>query len=183
MAAMMEGRVSRILERYEETLMGLPYPVVLLDAAEEIVNPDDGEVLGVAVPDADGLATAVALALCFMPVRLTGAEVRFIRRVLGMTGQELAAAVEMDSATLSRWEHGKQEVGAWADKAVRMATVLRLQDHAPGSSLRPEDVVTLKLSRRVEGHNPEIKVHRPKQEIVESDVKGWDAMAELEQYA
>jgi DNA-binding transcriptional regulator YiaG len=76
------------------------------------------------------------------PVRLIGAGVRFIRRVLGMTGQELAAAVEMDPATLSRWEHTKQEVGGWADKAIRMAAVLQLQDRAPGSSLHPEEVVT-----------------------------------------
>lgn len=58
--------------------------------------PTPGEVLGVSVPHAEELA---------------GAEVRFIRRVLGMTGQELAAAVEMDPATLSRWEHGKQTDG------------------------------------------------------------------------
>jgi transcriptional regulator with XRE-family HTH domain len=178
---MMKAQTMRVLERYEETLTGLPYPIVLLDAAEEIVDPDDGKVLGVAVPDAEELAAAVALALCFMPARLTGQEVRFMRRVLGMTGQELAAAVEMDAATLSRWEHGKQEVGAWADKAVRMAAVLQLQDRAPGSSLHPEDVVRLRLGRRVEGSNPEITVHRvrPEHELPESDVKGWDAMALL----
>jgi hypothetical protein len=33
---MMKAQTMRILERYEETLMGLPYPIVLLDAAEEI---------------------------------------------------------------------------------------------------------------------------------------------------
>ena len=172
---------TRILDRYEEHLMGLPYPVVLLDAAEEITDQEDGQVLGVAVPDAEELAAAVTLALCFMPVRLTGAEVRFIRRVLGMTGQELAAAVEMDPATLSRWEHGKQGVGGWADKGIRMAAVLRLQDRAPGSSLRPEDVVTLPLSPRPDGINPEIEVRRvrPEHALAELDVKGWDAAAKM----
>ena len=172
---------TRILDRYEEHLMGLPYPVVLLDAAEEITDQEDGQVLGVAVPDAEELAAAVALALCFMPVRLTGAEVRFIRRVLGMTGQELAAAVEMAPATLSRWEHDKQGVGGWADKGIRMAAVLRLQDRAPGSSLRPEDVVTLPLSPRPDGINPEIEVRRvrPEHALAELDVKGWDAAAKM----
>lgn len=42
--------MSRVLERYEEHLMGLPYPVVLFDAAEEITDPDNGAVLGIAVP-------------------------------------------------------------------------------------------------------------------------------------
>src|SRR5271157_990281 len=154
----MESTMTHTLDRYEERLLGLPYPVVLLNAAEEITDPDTGEVLGVAVPHAEELAAAVALALCFQPFRLTGAEVRFIRRVLAMTGQELAGAVEMDPATLSRWEHGKQDVGCWADKAVRMAAVLRLQDRAPGSSLRPEDVVTLHIGPRPTDSYPTIEV-------------------------
>src|SRR6185312_11976411 len=120
--------------------MGLPYPIVLLDAAEEVTHPRTGKVLGIAVPNAEEMAAAVALALCFMPVRLTGAEVRFIRRVLGMTGQELAAAVEMTPETLSRWEHGKRAVGGWADKAIRMAAVLQLQDRALGSHQHPEEI-------------------------------------------
>jgi len=39
--------------------------------------------------------------------------------------------------------YGKQEVGGWADKAIRMAAILRLQDRAPASSLRPEDIVSV----------------------------------------
>jgi transcriptional regulator with XRE-family HTH domain len=169
--------MTHVLDRYEEKLMGLPYPVVLLNAAEEITHPKTGKVLGVAVPDAEELAAAVALALCFMPTRLSGAEVRFIRRVMGMTGQELAAAVEMDAATLSRWEHDKQTVGAWADKAVRMAAVLRLQDRAPASSLRPEDIVGLHFVPRPADSRPTIEVHRvgSEDDAVESEVKGWDA--------
>lgn len=165
------------MDRYEEKLMGLPYPVVLFNAAEEVTHPTTGETLGVAIPDAEEMAAAVALALCFIPTRLTGAEVRFIRRVLDMTGQELAAAVEMNPATFSRWEHGKQEVGGWADKAVRMAAVLRLQDRAPGSSLRPEDVVTLRFSPRDPATNPVIEVRRirPAQDGAVSEAKGWDA--------
>jgi DNA-binding transcriptional regulator YiaG len=173
--------MTHTLDRYEENLLGLPYPIVLLNAAEEITHPKTGETLGIAIPDAEELAAAVALALCFMPVRLTGAEVRFIRRVMGMTGQDLAAAVEMDAATLSRWEHDKQDIGGWADKAFRMAAVLKLQDHAPGSSLRPEDIVPLRLLPRPASTHPIITVHRTHSEHVGSDVEtgGWDAEAKL----
>ena len=173
--------MTHVLDRYEENLTGLPYPVVLLDAAEEVTHPKTGEVIGIAIPNAEELAAAVALALCFMPVRLIGAEIRFIRRVLGMTGQELASAVEMDPATLSRWEHGKQEIGGWADKAIRMAAVLRLQDHAPGSSLHPEEVVTLRFAPRRSGSYPVIEVRRTHSECgdIDSEVKGWDAEAKL----
>jgi transcriptional regulator with XRE-family HTH domain len=171
--------MTRVLKRHEETLMGLPYPVILLDAAEEITHPKTGKVIGIAIPDSEELAAAVALALCFMPVRLLGAEVRFIRRVMGMSGQDLAAAVEMDPATLSRWENAKTEIGAWADKAVRMAAVLRLQDQAPGSSLRPEDIVTLHFAPRTSGSHPVIEVRRSHSACSDaaSEAKGWDAEA------
>jgi|GEM_PF-1384923 len=171
--------MTHTLDRYEERLLGLPYPVVLLNAAEEITDPDTGEVLGVAVPHAEELAAAVALALCFQPFRLTGAEVRFIRRVLGMTGQELATAVEMDPATLSRWEHGKQPVGEWADKALRMAAVLRLQDRAPGFSHNPSDVVSIHPAARPDGLELAVEVRRirPLASEIESDAAGWDALA------
>jgi DNA-binding transcriptional regulator YiaG len=165
------------MDRYEEKLMGLPYPVVLLNAAEEVTHPTTGEALGVAIPDAEEMAAAVAIALCFIPTRLTGAEVRFIRRVMDMTGQELAAALEMDPATLSRWEHEKQDVGGWADKAVRMAAVLRLQDRAPGSSLCPGDVVMLRPCPRDPNIYPAIEVRRvrPSQEGAVCEAIGWDA--------
>jgi transcriptional regulator with XRE-family HTH domain len=134
-------------------------------------------VLGVAVPNAEELAGAVALALCYMPVRLTGAEVRFIRRVLGMTGQELAAALEMDPATLWRWEHGKQDLGGWADKCIRMAAILLLRDRALGFRFQPQDLVTLRLRPRPDGVNPEIEVRRIclQRESVEPEANGWDA--------
>lgn len=176
--------MTRILERYEDRLMGLPYPIMLLDAAEEVTHPRTGRVIGVAIPNAEELAAAVALALCFMPVRLIGAEVRFIRRVLDMTGQEFAAAVEMDPATLSRWENGKQEVGAWADKAVRMAAVLQLQDRAPGSHLQPADIVSLRFLLRVPGSYPHIQVRRMRIENAqETEAKGWDAVATIDKLA
>ena len=169
--------MAHVLHRYEEKLMGLPYPVILLDAAEEITHPKTDKVLGVAVPDAEELAAAVAFALCFMPTRLSGAEVRFIRRVMGMTGQELAAAVGMGPATLSRGEHGKQTVGGWADKAVRMAAVLRLRDRAPGSRLRPEDIVSLQFAPRDADSHPTIEVRRVQSAgfDAEPEVKSWDA--------
>jgi transcriptional regulator with XRE-family HTH domain len=168
--------MNRVIERCEERLLGLPYPVTLLDSAEEIADPDTGEALGVAVPKSEELAAAVALALCFQPFQLTGPEVRFVRRVLNMTGQELAAAIEMDPATLSRWEHGKQSVGEWADKALRMAAVLLLQDNAPGSSLHPADLVGLRIRRRPEGWQPRIEARRVRL-FEDSELGNWDALA------
>jgi hypothetical protein len=147
------------IQRYEETGLGLPYPVVLIDSAEAELDAS-GEVVGVAVPDLEGLAAAVVVARCVNPLQLAGEEVRFIRDVLDMSGRELAQAMELDHATLSRWEHGKQPVGAWAEKQVRHIALLSLLDRVPGLHVNPKDVVGLPVVPRAPGEWPQITMQR-----------------------
>ncbi|MFN9096336.1 MAG: hypothetical protein ACK5WN_18785 [Alphaproteobacteria bacterium] len=127
--------MPRVLPRYEEKSLGLPYPVVLINAAVEHVDAA-GNVLGVSVPDLEGLAAAVAVARAFLPVELTGSEVRFMRKVIGMSAKDFAEALKLDPASLSRWENNKQTLGGWAESQVRLATVGMLAQRKP--SLRPD---------------------------------------------
>lgn len=127
--------MRRVLPRYEERGLGLPYPVVLLNAAVEHSDAA-GNVLGVSVPDLEGLAAAVAVARAFLPVELTGSEVRFMRKVIGMSAKDFAEALKLDPASLSRWENNKQVLGGWAESQVRLATVAILAQRMP--HLRPD---------------------------------------------
>ncbi len=136
----------RTIPRYEETGLGLPYPVILIDAAEEELD-EDGNVVGIHIPEMEGLVAAVAITRCLIPIRLSGAEVRFIRKVIGKNAKQFAEDLEMDPATYSRWENDKQSVGAWADKQVRQAAIILLREKVPHFSLDPKDVVGLRLKR------------------------------------
>jgi transcriptional regulator with XRE-family HTH domain len=127
--------MRRVLPRYEEKGLGLPYPVVLINAAEEHSDAA-GNVLGVSVPDFEGLAAAVAIARAFLPVELTGSEVRFMRKVIGMSAKDFAEALKLDPASLSRWENNKQTLGGWAESQVRLATVAIVAQRIP--SLKPD---------------------------------------------
>lgn len=149
----------RTIERYEETGLGLPYPVVLLDGAQEEIN-HAGERVGVHVPDMEGLVACIALMRALHPQALDGREVRFIRRVLGRSAKDFAEALVLDAATLSRWENNKQAVGGWADKQVRLAAVAVLKDRVPGLSLDTKAVFGLRIQQAPEGHWPQLEVRR-----------------------
>jgi DNA-binding transcriptional regulator YiaG len=166
----------RTLPRHEEDALGLPYPIVLIDGAEEELN-EAGEPVGVSIPDMEELVAAVALARVLDPLQLDGREVRFIRHVIGMQAKDFARALDMSPETFSRWENGKQEVGGWADMGVRMAAIIHLRERAPGLSLDTKDVTGLRIRRRAEGEWPAIEVRRIHHGAGRSDgaSEAWDA--------
>ena len=149
--------MSLTIERYEESGLGLPYPVVLVNVAQED-RDSAGKRVGVSIPNMEELVAVVAISRALHPYKLHGSEVRFIRQALGMTAKEFAAALAMDAATLSRWENGKQDVGGWADKQVRFAAIVGLLERAPGLTCDQKDLFNLRIQHRPDGVWPEIVV-------------------------
>lgn len=167
------------IPHYEESGLGLPYSVVLVNAAQEELD-ENGVRVGVHIPDMEGLAACVAVARALNPQQLDGREVRFIRRVLGMSGKDFAEALEIDAASLSRWENNKQRLGGWADKQVRMAVVIKLRDRLPGLSLDTKAVVDLHLHTAPDGHWPVMELVRvpcvepPCDMLQDDEGQSWD---------
>lgn len=110
----------RVLPVYAEELLGLPYPVMIHGAAIAKVDTETGEILGVAVPDSEGLAAAVAMTRCLLPVQLAAEEIRFMREVVGLRSGEMAAAIDVDPSTYSRYESGAQGVGEVVERMFRI---------------------------------------------------------------
>ncbi|MDT8330216.1 helix-turn-helix domain-containing protein [Roseomonas gilardii] len=149
----------RTIHRYEEDGLGLPYPVVLYNAAQEEVDDETGKVIGISIPNMEGLVAAVAILRAMIPVQLDGAEVRFIRQVIGKSSKQFAEELNLDPATLSRWENNKQTVGEWADGQVRHAAVLLLSERAPSMKVDIKDVWAMHPRKRQAGELwPEIEV-------------------------
>ena len=169
----------RTIPRYEESGLGLPYSVVLVSAAQEELD-EHGVRVGVHVPDMERLAACVAVARALNPQQLDGREVRFIRRVLGMTGKDFAEALEITAETLSRWENNKYRPGGWADKQVRMTAVIKLRDRLSALSLDVKVVPSLHLHTAPHGHWPVMEMVRvpcigpPCDATQKDDVQGWD---------
>ncbi|MBS0986634.1 hypothetical protein [Acetobacter thailandicus] len=167
----------RTLSFYEEDGLGLPYAVTLVDAAEEEIDDKTGEVIGISVPDMEGLAAAVAMARVLSPIGLLSQEVRFLRDVLDMGSAEMAKALSMDASTYSRWENGKQSVGQWADKQIRLVVVTVLQGRFPHFSIDPKTVVLLKpVKARIGQPHPDIRMVRRPAPVEVTQIDEWDTL-------
>ncbi len=60
---------------------------------------------------------------------LTGPEVRFLRKEIGMKSKDMAAALSIEPETYSRWENGKQTIAAPHDKNLRMLYVMNASEN------------------------------------------------------
>lgn len=80
------------------------------------------------IPDMQGLARAAAMARAQSPERLTGKEVRFIRRALDMTQKDFAEAMDLSAEHVSRWENDHRGTGGAGEKLVRHNVCALLSD-------------------------------------------------------
>ena len=59
------------------------------------------------IPKILAVHKAIANGLLEKETQLTGKEIRFLRKEMGLKGRDFADLVSVDNATLSRWENGK----------------------------------------------------------------------------
>jgi len=103
-------------------------PNVVLTGVEVSRCTECGE-WEVELPRLDELTRAVVRAVCEKPERLSGPEVRFLRKAIGWTAENLAAHMKVAAETVSRWETDRKRIGQQADLLLRvMALTLQPVD-------------------------------------------------------
>jgi helix-turn-helix protein len=126
--------------RYEFTLKGrrhLPKPyhfkasglpnVYLLSGVKIERDADYGELVTIdRLPD---LIMAIAFNLARKPERLTGAEIRFLRKRMGATQSDLGTELWVSEQTIANYEKGKTDAGP-ADRALRFLFLGHIADDA-----------------------------------------------------
>jgi YgiT-type zinc finger domain-containing protein len=122
-----EARVERGIYRFRES--GLDN--VVLKGIEIIKCPACGNEEPI-IPNLDGLLRVLAVALVTSRLPLSGAEVRYLRKYLEMSGEQFARILHTDKSTLSKWETGAVNIGSKSDLLIR-AVALNL-----GRGLRDE---------------------------------------------
>jgi len=71
------------------------------------------------IPDVNDLMRALAWYVSTQRFRLTGEDVRFLRKYLKMTGVEFANLLGVDNTTLSKWENHADPIGTANERLIR----------------------------------------------------------------
>jgi putative transcriptional regulator len=74
----------------------------------------------IGIPRMDQLNHLLANLVANRPGRLTGAEIRFLRKHLGWSGADFARFFQTDPAVVSRWETGKQKMDVRGEQLLRV---------------------------------------------------------------
>jgi DNA-binding transcriptional regulator YiaG len=88
------------------------------------IEEDDGEKY-VTIRDIDGLHMAIGKHLVLYRKALSPKEIKFLRKTMDLTQQELAEQLGKTSQSVARWEKGETEIPATAEKLLRVAFLLR----------------------------------------------------------
>jgi putative zinc finger/helix-turn-helix YgiT family protein len=108
----------------------------------------------VEIPRLEGLHRLLASAIVGKRGRLAPSEIRFLRSSTGWTGVAMAQHLGVTPEAVSRWENGKDTIGALADRLVRMVAAAQLGVEAPVDVLTEltDDAAPLALRVRF-GHD------------------------------
>jgi putative zinc finger/helix-turn-helix YgiT family protein len=106
-------QISRGNYRFDE--IGLP--VTLKNV--ELVKCDECGTIEPIIPNMNGLMHAVALAVITQERAMSGEEIRFLRKYLGLSTAQFMKLLHINQSTLSRWENG-ETVGPQSDRLIRL---------------------------------------------------------------
>ena len=136
-------------KREYDATPGLGIPVTLTDA---VLEHEDGSV---EIPHLDMLLASVAVARVLVPVQMVGAELRFLRHVLHLTGTEFATEIDLsDKAVVSRWENDKARPAGYTEKIIRQHILNELSSRAPGIDIGQTTIPRMKIRPRAVSEGP-----------------------------
>lgn len=79
----------------------------------------------VGIPAVEGLHKLLSTMIATKAARLTPAEIRFLRKYLGLSSVDLGRKISVHKTTISRWENGHEPMGEQSEKLLR---VMALRD-------------------------------------------------------
>lgn len=113
-------KIIRLAE-FSAVDLGIPFEVTLLDSVKQVINPKTGEVEKTIIPNVPGLLKCVAMSRILLARKLSGSELKFIRKAFKMPAKTLADKIGVTPEHLSRCESGERVLSAGAEKCLRIS--------------------------------------------------------------
>lgn len=126
-----QNAVSRLHPQrchYRYTESGLSN--VVLQNVEVAYCPKCGNT-DVFIPRMARLQAAIFQAIVVSPVRLTGEQLRYARKHLDLSGEELSGYLHTDKTKISKWERGQDRIGPATDRLFRLLAAALDQELRP----------------------------------------------------
>jgi len=120
-----EAKIERGTYRFKES--GLDN--VVLKGIEIVRCPECGNEDPI-IPNMEGMLRTLAFALIKSKLPLSGPAVRYLRKYVGMTGEQFARMLHTDKTTVSKWETGSAAIGSKSDLLIRSVALLLIKSEA-----------------------------------------------------
>lgn len=167
--------VTRTVPEFRnDALIGIP-GVVIVNAVEETRCEKCGQLAATGFSDLEGLLAAVAVARVMAPHKLSAADVRFLRKVLGWSSKELAEKLEVRNETVSRWENNKEPVGPTSEKLLRLIVAEFVAEKAPAVEVDEKSIASMRIrAARPSGKRHEMRFRPVQLRIARRSERAWE---------
>jgi transcriptional regulator with XRE-family HTH domain len=137
--------IRRLAEFDAKDLIGTPFPVILHDSVDEKYDLDSGEVLSHVIPNVRALIAVVAVMRAAKEQKLSGEEIRFLRKSLGRKAKDFAEDVGISPEQLSRYENNKQPISLIYERFLRAAVCLGHFDEAYRIGIDMKNLLAMRI--------------------------------------
>ena len=86
------------------------------------------------IPRMHKVHRAIAQGIANSPARLTGEQLRFLRKHLELSGDQLGRYLHTDKTKISKWEQGQDRIGPATDRLIRLLAAALDRELRPGVS-------------------------------------------------
>jgi DNA-binding transcriptional regulator YiaG len=114
---------ARVVDQFEAVDLGAPFKVILHKAVTVTFDPKTGNAVKYSIPNLDGLLRTIVFTRTLEPRKLSGPDVKFVRKALGLKQKELAQRIEITAEHLSRCEAGQLVMSPTTEKLLRIFAV------------------------------------------------------------
>lgn len=135
---------NEVFKLYEDKLLGIPGVHIRNTVVREFC-PKCRHDQSIIIPNLQGLIAAVAVHRIGLPLKLSPAEIVFLRKACEWPAKVLAAKVEVRPETVSRWENGWETMSPQSEKLFRLIVGNKLYSAAPAVAFDPQAISNMRL--------------------------------------